>query len=433
MKRSLLIKNGYLIDPLNRKKGNYDLFINGDRIIEIARTLRHQADQVIDAKGMVVCPGFIDLHTHLREPGFEYKETIRTGTEAAAAGGFTTIVCMANTQPVNDNAVITEFIREKARSEGIVNVLPVGSISRGLKGEALSDIGQMAEAGIIGISDDGKTVMNSALMRKALQYARGFELLVISHCEDENLSGESSINEGLVATELGLPGSPNAAEELMIARDIALAELTKARLHIAHLTTRVGLELVAAAKKRGVRVTCEATPHHLTLTDEDVRGYRRSCKVRPPLRTDEDRRALLKGIQEGIVDAIATDHAPHATFEKEIEFVNASNGIIGLETALPVMLGFVQKKQLTLDKLLHLLTAGPAAVLGLKAKGHLGEGRADADLVLFDPEETVVIDASKFRSKSRNCPFDGWKLKGKVHQTIVGGKVVYDKGTSDFS
>lgn len=425
MTASLLIKNGILIDPLNKRKGNYDLFVEGGRIVTIARNLHQKADSVIDAKGLVIAPGFIDLHTHLREPGFEYKETIRTGTEAAAAGGFTTIVCMANTLPVNDNAVMTEFIREKARQEGVVNVLPLGAISRGLKGEALADIGQMAEAGIIGISDDGRTVMNSALMRKALQYARGFGLLVVSHCEDENLSGESSINEGLVATELGLPGSPNAAEELIIARDIALAELTKARLHIAHLTTRVGLELVAAAKKRGVRVTCEVTPHHLTLTDEAVRGYRRSCKVRPPLRTEEDRQALVKGVQNGIIDAIATDHAPHASFEKEIEFVNAANGIIGLESAFPVSLDFVHKRQLTLEKLLYFLTAGPAAVLGLRTKGHLREGKADADITLFDLDEKMTIDPSKFRSKARNCPFEGWKLKGRIKYTIVGGKVVY--------
>ena len=412
----LLIKNGTLIDPAANREGKFDILIHDGKIQQVERTLRTAADQVIDAAGKIVAPGFIDLHTHLREPGFEYKETIKTGTEAAAAGGFSTIVCMANTQPVNDNAVITEFIRDKAKGEGRVRLLPVGAISKGLEGKVLADIGQMAEAGIVAISDDGHTVMDSALMRKAMQYARGFNLLVISHCEDEHLSGEASINEGIVATELGLPGSPNAAEELMIARDIALAELTGARLHVAHLSTRGGLELVALAKKRGVKVSCEVTPHHLMLTDEAIRGYDTCAKMRPPLRREEDRKALIKGLQSGVIDCIATDHAPHASFEKEVEFIKAANGVIGLETALAVSLKLVHDKQLSLQQLIRLLSTGPAKVLGLKSA---------ADLVIFDPNEAWVIDASQFRSKARNCPFDGWKVKGRVCATIVDGKVVY--------
>ncbi|MBI4196761.1 MAG: dihydroorotase [Deltaproteobacteria bacterium] len=425
---NLLIKNGYLIDPANKREGRFDLLIRDGKVKTISQNIKTKADRTIDASGLIVSPGFIDLHTHLREPGYEYKETIRTGTEAAAAGGFSSVVCMANTQPVNDNAVITEYIRNKAREEGRVNLFPLGAISKGLEGKVLSEIGQMAEAGIVGISDDGKTVMNSALMRKALQYAAGFNLLVVTHCEDESLSGEASINEGVVATELGLPGSPNAAEELMVARDIALAELTGAKLHIAHLTTAVGLELVTAAKKRGVRVTCEVTPHHLTLTDESVRDYHRFMKVRPPLRSEADQKALVRGLMNGTIDAIATDHAPHAPFEKEVEFVRAANGIVGLETCLPVCLSLLLKemgKKKALPLLLEKLSRGPARILQEKNKGHLTPGSADADITLFDPEADVVIDSSRFKSKARNCPFNGWKLKGKVRYTIVGGEVVY--------
>ncbi len=420
----VLIQGGHLIDPATHRDGIFDLLVENGSIAKIGK-FKSPADRIIDAKGLIVSPGFIDLHTHLREPGYEYKEDIESRTAAAAAGGFTTVVCMANTQPVNDNAVITEFIRERAARVGKVNVLPVGAVSHGLEGKELADIGQMAEAGIVAISDDGKTVMNSALMRKAMQYARGFGLLVISHCEDETLSGENSINEGLVATELGLPGSPNAAEELIIARDIALAELTGTRLHVAHLSTRLGLELVAAAKKRGVKVSCEVTPHHLTMTDEAVRGYRRNAKMRPPLRAEVDRKALLKGLKNGTIDAIATDHAPHASFEKEVEFVRAANGVIGMETALPVTLKVAAEAGLTLKEVIHLLSTGPARILGFSQKGSLAVG-CDADLTLFDPGEAVTIDETKFRSKARNTPFHGWKLKGKVRYTTVGGRIAYE-------
>lgn len=419
----LLIKNGHLIDPVAKKDGIFDILCEDGRVARVGRDLKEEGE-VIDAEGLVVSPGFIDLHTHLREPGFEHKETIRTGTQAAAAGGYTTILCMANTLPVNDNAVITQFIMKKAKEEGIVNVYPVGAISKGLEGKTLADIGQMAGAGIVAISDDGHCVMDTALMRKGMQYARGFGLLVISHAEDENLSGPGSINEGMVATELGLPGSPNAAEEIIIARDIALAELTRSRLHIAHLSTRVGLELVKAAKKRGVEVTCEATPHHLTLTDEEVRGYNTHAYVRPPLRTQEDVRALKVGLREGVIDAISTDHAPHAPFEKEVDFMAASPGLIGLETALPLCLKFVEERVIKLNHLIELLSSNPARILGMKQKGTLREG-ADADLCLFDPDQRVKIDATKSFSKSRNTPFHGWSLRGKVKCTIVGGEIIY--------
>lgn len=422
----VLIKNGRLIDPAVRRDGIFDLLCSNGKVQKIGRGIKESFEELIDAKGMIVSPGFIDLHTHLREPGFEYKETIRTGTEAAAAGGFTSILCMANTLPVNDNAVITEFIVKKGREEGIVNLLPVGAISKGLEGKTLADIGQMAEKGIVGISDDGRCVMDSALMRKAMQYARGFNLLVISHAEDENLSGQGSINEGIVATELGLPGSPNAAEEIIVARDIALAELTRARLHIAHLSTKVSLELVRAAKRRGVAVTCEVTPHHLTLTDEAVRGYNTNASVRPPLRSAEDLKALRRGLQEGTIDAIATDHAPHASFEKEVEFEKAAHGMAGLEIALPVCLKLVEERVIRLPDLIQLLAANPAKILGWKTKGTLREG-TDADITIFDPAEEVTIDAARFRSKGRNTPFQGWTLRGKVKATIVGGKIVYQE------
>lgn len=425
----LLIRNGRLIDPVAKRDGVYDILCSNGKIQKIGRGLKESFEDLIDAKGFVVSPGFIDLHTHLREPGYEYKESIRTGTKAAAAGGFTTILCMANTFPVNDNAVITEIIVKKGREEGIVNLLSVGAISRGLEGRTLADIGQMKEAGIVGISDDGRCVMDSALMRKAMQYARGFGLLVISHAEDENLSGSGSINEGIVATELGLSGSPNAAEEIIVARDIALAELTRARLHIAHLSTRISLELVRAAKKRGVAVTCEVTPHHLTLTDEAVRGYNTNASVRPPLRSVEDLKALKKGLKEGVIDVIATDHAPHASFEKEVEFDKAAHGISGLETALPVCLKLVEERVIRLPDLIRLMSSNPAAILGLKGKGTLREG-ADADITIFDPNEKVKIDAARFRSKGRNTPFHGWNLKGRVKATVVGGETVYN-GQSD--
>ncbi len=421
----ILIQNGRLIDPESKKDGVSDILCVDGKILKISKGLKADSvDKVINAKGWVVSPGFIDLHTHLREPGFEYKETIHTGTLAAAAGGFTTIVCMANTQPVNDNAVITEFIVKKAREEGVVNVLPIGAISQNLDGKNLAEIGQMAHAGIVGVSDDGHCVMDSALMRKAMQYAQGFGLLVISHAEDENLSGPGSINEGLVATELGLPGCPNAAEEIIVARDIALAELTHARLHIAHLSTRGGLELMQAAKKRGVSVTCEVTPHHLMLTDEMVRGYNTHALVRPPLRSEQDIKALRQGLRDGLIDVIATDHAPHASFEKEVEFVKAAPGVIGVETALSVCLKLVEEKVIRLSDLIRLLSTNAAKILGLKNKGILKVG-ADADLTLFDPAEKITIDPTTFYSKARNCPFEGWKLKGKVKYTLVGGRLVY--------
>lgn len=423
----LLIKNGRLIDPMEKKDGVFDVLCGNGKVEKVGKGLAAGAgDQVVDAKGWVVSPGFVDLHTHLREPGFEYKEDIRSGTEAAAAGGFTTVLCMANTQPVNDNAVITEFIVRKAREVGLVRVSPVGAISKGLEGQALAEIGQMHEAGIVAISDDGRCVMDSYLMRKAMQYARGFGLLVISHAEDETLCGHGSINEGLVATELGLPGSPNAAEEIIVARDIALAELTKARLHIAHLSTRVSLELVRAAKKRGVAVTCEVTPHHLMLTDEAVRGYRTEASMRPPLRSSEDVAALRKGLKEGVIDAIATDHAPHASFEKEVEFVKAAHGLVGLETALPLALKLVEDKVIPLAGVIKLLSSQPSQIGGFKGRGTLRAG-SEADIAVFDPAEKIKVDASRFKSRSRNTPFDGWALKGKMKLTVVGGKIVYDE------
>lgn len=422
----LLIKNGHVVDPASKKDAVLDVLVVDGKIKKLEKNIKESVDRTIDAKGLIVAPGLVDLHTHLREPGFEYKESIRTGSLAAAAGGVTTIVCMANTNPVNDNAVITSYIMKKAQEEAVVNVLPIGAISKNLEGKTLAEIGQMAEAGIVGISDDGRCVMDTALMRKAMQYARGFGLMVVSHAEDECLSGHGSINEGIVATELGLPGSPNAAEELIVARDIALAELTKAHLHIAHMSTRGSLELVKAAKKRGVAVTCEVTPHHLFLTDEAVRGYNTNASVRPPLRSAEDAKALIQGIKDGVVDTIATDHAPHASFEKEVEFTQAAHGMVGLETSLALCLQLVEDRIIKLSDLLRLMSANPAQILGLKNKGNLKVG-ADADIAIFDPKEKWKVEPAKFSSKSHNTPFGGWALKGKVKYTIVSGKVVYEK------
>ncbi|MBI4411216.1 MAG: dihydroorotase [Deltaproteobacteria bacterium] len=436
----LIIKNGHLIDPKNRRNGRFDLLIEEGKVRDILKAGHTVASaDVIDAKGCIVSPGFIDLHVHLREPGYEYKETIRSGTLAAAAGGFTSVCCMANTNPVNDNASITEYILKKAKEEGTVNVFPIGALSRGLAGKELSPMGELKKAGCVGFSDDGKTVQNSRLMRLALEYAKTFDAPVISHAICSDLAHGGVMHEGFVATKLGLPGIPSAAEDIIISRDIRLAETTGARLHIAHLSTAEGVELVQKAKKKGIRVTAEATPHHFTLTDETVEAhppgtaakpsqdgaspYDTNTKIMPPLRSEKDRRAIVEGLATGVIDAIATDHAPHALVDKEIEFDSAAFGIVGLETALSLSLQLVEKKKLTMKKMVELLTINPARIVGLK-KGGLEPG-ASADVVIFNPSLSCKIDPAKFYSKSKNTPFGGMKVKGVVKYTIVGGKVIY--------
>ena len=434
---SILIRGGRVIDSSANFDGVMDLLIDAGKIVSVGGDATETAWQregstldtpleVIDAHGLLVVPGLIDIHTHLREPGYEYKESIESGSAAAVAGGFTAIACMANTNPVNDDAAVTEYIRDKARAVGLVQVFPIGAVSVGLAGERLAEIGELNQAGVVGISDDGKSVMNSQLMRRALEYAGMFGLPVISHCEDIQLAAQGVMHEGRVSTELGLRGIPAQAEDIMVARDIALAELTGGRLHIAHVSTAGAVRLVHDAKARGLRITAEVTPHHLFLTDEAVRGYDPNTKMYPPLRTAVDVEALRQALKDGTIDAIATDHAPHDLADKEVEFDQAPVGIIGLETSLPLTLRLVNEGVLTLTDAIAKLTWGPSQVFGL-AKGTLQVG-ADADVTLIDTQTEYVVDRREFRSKSRNSPFHGWTLKGRAVMTLCAGKVVYSRG-----
>jgi len=424
---SILIKGGRIIDPSQGidEKGNI-LIENGTIKSYPKTTKKFEQDNdvtIINAKGKVVAPGLVDIHVHLREPGFEHKETIKSGCESAAAGGFTTIVCMPNTNPVNDNASVTEYILLKARTEGIVNVFPIGAITKGEMGETLAQIGEMYEAGCVGVSDDGMPVMNSKVMRHAMEYVQAFDIPVISHAEDKDLSGVGVMNEGDVSTQLGLAGIPCASEDVMVSRDITVAELTGARLHICHVSTAGSVRLIRAAKKRGVKVTAEVTPHHFILTDEAVNEYDTNAKMNPPLRGKKDREAVIEGLKDGTLDAIATDHAPHSEDEKKVEFDIAPFGIVGLETALSLSLNLVEDGVLTLNQVISKLTDAPSDILNL-GKGTLKVGSA-ADVVIFDPGKEITVDRNNFHSKSKNSPFDGWKLKGAVNYTIVNGNIVY--------
>lgn len=455
----LLIKGGRVIDPVHNVDDILDILIEDGKIVAIGERGQGSGEgkkptvltvgvsrakaqspslqrgeesqppaisRVIDASGLVVCPGFIDLHAHLREPGREDEETIATGTAAAARGGFTSVCCMANTEPVNDNQSVTEFILEKAKREGLVHVLPVGALSKDQKNEELAEIGELSRAGCVAISDDGQPVVNAELMRRAMEYTSMFNLPVISHCEDLNLSAGGVMHEGLISTELGLKGIPSVAEEVVVARDVTLAEMTGARLHIAHVSTAGSVRLIREAKARGVRVTAEVTPHHLALTDEAVRGFDTNFKMNPPLRSAQDQEALWEGLLDGTIDAIATDHAPHTAAEKEQEFDYAPFGVIGLETAVGVVLTvLVSKGILSLTEAVEKLSPNPAKVLGLSYKGHLGVG-ADADLTLIDLDREWRVDVTRFASKSRNSPFGGWRLCGIPVLTIVKGNVVWE-------
>lgn len=419
----MLIKGGRVVDP-GRHSGIADVLIDQGKIVAVGANLAAPAGSTtIQAKGQLVLPGLVDLHVHFREPGFEYKETIQSGSAAAVAGGFTTVCCMPNTSPVNDNQAVTEFILDRARTAGQANVLPIGAITKGSEGKELAEIGDLRRSGCVAISDDGRPVMNSLVMRRAMEYALAFDLTVVDHCEDLHLAEGGCMNEGLVSTELGLPGIPAAAEDVMVARNLSLSELTGARLHLAHISTVGSVRMVREAKARGIKVTAEACPHHFTLTEEVVRGYNTHAKMNPPLRTWQDVQAIKDGLRDGTIDVIATDHAPHATQEKQQDFTEAPFGIVGLETALSLTLGLVEESTLSLEQAVQKLTSGPAAAFGL-AKGTLAVG-ADADVILVDPNEQWEVDPSKFRSKSRNTPFAGWKVKGRVKTTIVGGRVVY--------
>lgn len=424
---SILIKGGRIIDPSRNfdKVGN--ILIEKGTIKsypeDIKKLEKDSEVKVIDARGKIVAPGLVDLHVHLREPGYEHKETIRTGCESAAAGGFTSIVCMPNTNPINDNASVTEYIMLKARTEGVVNVFPLGAITKGENGETLAQIGEMYEAGCVGVTDDGMPVMNSKVMRHAMEYVKAFGIPVISHCEDLNLSGNGVMNEGDTSTLLGLSGIPSASEDVMVSRDITLAELTGTHLHICHVSTEGSVRLIRAAKMRGVRVTAEAAPHHFTLTDKAVAEYDTNAKMKPPLRSETDREAVREGLRDGTIDVIATDHAPHSEDEKMVEFDQAPFGIVGLETALPLSLKLVEDGVLTLNEMIAKLTHLPSAIINVR-KGTLNPGE-QADVVIFDPGQKVKIDRERFRSKSKNTPFNGWDLKGVVLYTIVNGNIVY--------
>jgi dihydroorotase len=420
---TILIKGGQVIDP-GRVNGPADVLIENGKIAAVGTKLKAPAGAtVIDATGKVVMPGFIDLHVHFREPGFEYKESIQSGTAAAAAGGFTSVCCMPNTNPVNDNQSITEFMLDKARAAGNANLFPIGAITKGSEGKELAEIGDLHRAGCVAISDDGLPVMNSLVMRRAMEYAIAFDVPVVDHCEDLHLSEGGCMNEGLVSTQLGLPGVPAAAEDVMVARNLALAELTGARLHLAHLSTAGSVRMVRDAKARGIRVTAEACPHHFMLTEEACCGYNTHAKMNPPLRTGADVQAIKDGLRDGTIDVIATDHAPHAAQEKQQEFAAAPNGIVGLETAWPLTLTLVEEGVLSLEAAVAKLTTEPARAFSLR-KGTLAPG-ADADVAIADLHEGWEVDPARFKSKSRNTPFAGWKVKGRITTTIVGGRVVY--------
>jgi len=430
--KSLLIRNGRIIDPSLKLDERGSLLITGGKISWVggAKDTPPDADyDVLDAEGLIVCPGFVDLHCHLRQPGFEGRETIATGTMAAARGGFTTVCCMPNTEPPLDNKNTVEFVKATAAAEGIIRVLPIGCISRGRTGEELADMGELAAAGVIAFSDDGEPAKNSPLMRRALEYSRSSGLPIIDHCEDKALSEGGQMNEGEISAGLGLRGIPNAAEDIIVARDLLLSELTGGWVHIAHTTTRGAVELIRRAKEKGVRVTAEAAPHHLTLTEERVKGHGASAKVNPPLRTERDVKALIKGLNDNTIDIIATDHAPHTEAEKRQPFELAPFGISGFETALGSLMGLVHRGDISLVNLINKLTAAPANIIGKKyGPGTLAIG-SSADVTIFDPNFEWTVDTKDFASKGKNTPLAGDRLKGKVVATIYGGKVVYkDEG-----
>jgi dihydroorotase len=422
----ILIKGGHLIDPANKKNGQFDLLISKGKIEAVepeGKINDIQGAEIIDAKGAIVAPGFCDMHVHFREPGHEYKETIETGSLSAAAGGFTTVAVMPNTFPVNDNRSVTEFILSQAKETSKINILPIGAITKGLKGENLSDMGELKEAGCIGYSDDGKPVSNSEIMRRALEYSKMFDLPCIQHSEVIELTQGGSMNEGIVSTELGLKGMPTEAEDIMVHRDICLLPKTGGRLHVAHISSGGSVDLVRQAKAKGLAVTCEVAPHHFTLTDDACRGYDTNAKMSPPLRTQSDLDMIKEGMRDGTIDIIATDHAPHDRIDKQVEFSKACFGIVGLETALPLTLKMVDEKIITLERAIDMLTFQPNQLFKLD-KGTLGIGKV-ADITLFDEKMEYTIDPSQFKSRSKNSPYKDWKVRGKVLRTLVNGKTVF--------
>jgi dihydroorotase len=414
-----------VIDPASGLDGVRDVLVDEGRIVRIGPRIDPSGAEVVEVGGLVVCPGFIDMHVHLREPGEEWKETIATGARAAAAGGFTAVACMPNTVPVNDSRSVTEHIVKQAREQGAARVYPIGCVSKGQRGEELAEMADMVEAGAVAFSDDGRPVHSALLMRRALEYARIFDRPVIDHCEELTLSEGGVMHEGETSTRLGLKGWPGVAEDIMVQRDVLLAEYTGGHVHIAHLSTARAAQFVRAGKQRQVRVSCEVTPHHLVLTDAAVVGYDTNAKINPPLRDEGDRQALLEAVVDGTVDAIASDHAPHHDDEKCVEFSRAPFGIVGLETAVSVCLDrLVHQEVIPLGRLVELFTIGPARVLRLD-KGTLAVG-ADADVTVLDLERSVTVEPQRFESKSANSPFVGWTLRGAAVLTVIGGRIVHD-------
>jgi dihydroorotase len=431
-----LLKGGRVIDPANGLDGTYDVLIDGDRIAQVGRGLPVDGATVVEIPaGLVVCPGFIDMHVHLREPGQEHKETVATGTAAAVAGGFTAVACMPNTTPVNDSATVTSLILQKAAAANLARVYPIGAVSKGSKGDLLADIAELREAGCVAITDDGHPVATAMLLRRALEYAGMFDMPVIEHCEDPSLKADGVAHEGYFAATLGLRGIPGAAEALGAERGILLAELTGSAFHVAHMSARQSIRAVRKGKEAGVKVTCEVAPHHFTLTDESLQSpiaYDTNTKMNPPLREAADRDAMLAGIRDGTVDVIATDHAPHHYDEKNVEFDRAPFGIVGLETAIPLSLDrLVHAGVVGLPRLVELMSVNPARILRVPG-GSLAAG-APADITIIAPDLKVRIDAKTLRSKSKNTPFDGWELRGGVAATIVGGRTLFmNRAILDF-
>ncbi len=421
----ILLRGGRVVDPTSGVDGLFDVLIDGGRIAVVGPRIEAAAERTIDVRDRVIVPGLIDMHVHLREPGYEAKETILTGVRAAVRGGFTTVCAMPNTRPVNDRREITTAILAEGRRAGLANVLPVAAVTRGSDGRELVDITDLVEAGAIAFSDDGRPVMDSRVMRQALRAAEAAASLVIDHCEDRPLAEGGAVNEGPASARLGLPGIPAAAEEVVVARDVILAEADRTRVHIAHLSTAGGVRMVGEAKARSVRVSAEATPHHLILSDEALGARDTDLKMNPPLRSPADVAALVDAVRTGVVDVIATDHAPHTAEEKARDFLGAPFGVVGLETAVSLVLDrFVASGLIPLARFVELLSINPARLLGLSSKGRIAAG-ADADLTVLDLEKPVTVDRNKFASKGRNTPFDGWTLRGGPVMTIVGGRIAY--------
>lgn len=427
----IILKGGHVVDPASNIDSESDVLIKGDKVAQVGKGIKANGAKPVDCKGKLVFPGLIDMHVHLRQPGREDEETFLTGSRAALKGGFTSALCMANTNPVIDNKGMVEYIYSESAKIGLINIYPVAAVTKGLEGKELTEIGQIAEAGAKALSDDGKPVMNAEILRRALEYAKMFGLPVISHCEDINLSRNGVMNEGFVSTKLGLKGIPRASEIVMVMRDIELMQLSAAKLHIAHVSTKESVEAVREAKKRGVKVTCETCPHYFTLTEDSVLGFNTNAKVNPPLRTKEDVEAIKKGLADGAIDVIATDHAPHSPEEKDVEFDFAATGMIGLEFALSLAnKELINSKVLGWSDLIRKMSVNPAKIINLTGKGSLAAG-SDADVVVFDAGAEWVVDGKRIESKSKNTPLIGKKMDGEVVLTIVGGKVKYENGKFD--